>query len=193
MKRTHLSTMLTPTGLFERLLATDIVRAKRLMAGTAAFLLALFIIPGRLGIRWNASPSLPIGIYIESTEGTALVEFCPAEPAGSFAAARGYRDAGSCPDAATPLMKPVVARYGDTVDFSENGVAVNSLLLPNTSPRKTDTQGRPLQHFPFGRYVVQRGTVWVASTYNPRSFDSRYFGPIPQSLIRARLRPLVTQ
>ena len=66
MKRTHLPTMLTPTGLFERLLATDVARAKRLMAGTAAFFLALFIIPGRLGIRWNASPSLPIGIYIES-------------------------------------------------------------------------------------------------------------------------------
>lgn len=193
MKRMQLPTMLTPTGLFERLLATDVVQAKRLMAGTSAFFLALFIIPGRLGIRWNASPSLPIGIYIESAEGAALVEFCPAEPAGSFAAARGYRDAGSCPDGATPLMKPVVARFGDTVEFSESGVAVNRRLLPNTAPRNADTQGRPLQHFPFGLYVVERGTVWVASTYNPRSFDSRYFGPIPQSLIRAHLRPLVTQ
>jgi conjugative transfer signal peptidase TraF len=185
--------MLTPTGLFERLLATDVVRAKRLMAGTAAFFLALFIIPGRLGIRWNASPSLPIGIYIESGESSALVEFCPAEPAGSFAAARGYRDAGSCPDGATPLMKPVVARFGDTVEYFEGGVAVNRRLLPNTAPRSADTQGRPLHHFPFGRYVVQRGTVWVASTYNPRSFDSRYFGPVSESLIRAHLRPLVTQ
>lgn len=193
MKRTHLPTLPTPTGLCKRLLATDVVQAKRLMAGTAAFFLALFIIPGRLGIRWNASPSLPIGIYIESTEGSALVEFCPAEPAGSFAAVRGYRDVGSCPDGATPLMKPVVARFGDTVEFSKSGVAVNRRLLPNTAPRNADTQGRPLQHFPFGRYVVERGTVWVASTYNPRSFDSRYFGPIPQSLIRAHLRPLVTQ
>lgn len=193
MKRTHLPTMLTPTGLFNRLLATDVLRAKQLMAGTAAFFLALFVIPGRLGIRWNASPSLPIGIYIESSERSALVEFCPAEPAGSFAAARGYRDAGSCPDGATPLMKPVVARFGDTVEFSEDGVAVNRRLLPNTAPRNADTQGRPLRHFPFGRYVVEPGTVWVASTYNPRSFDSRYFGPIPESLIRAHLRPLVTQ
>ena len=193
MKRMQLPTMLTPTGLFERLLATDVAQAKRLMAGTAVFFLPLFIIPGRLGIRWNASPSLPIGIYIESADGTSLVEFCPAEPAGSFAAARRYRDAGSCPDGATPLMKPLVARFGDTVEFSANGVAVNRRLLPNTAPRNADTQGRPLPHFPFGRYVVERGTVWVASTYNPRSFDSRYFGPIPQSLIRAHLRPLVTQ
>jgi conjugative transfer signal peptidase TraF len=185
--------MFTPIGLFNRLLATDIVLAKRLIAGTAAFFLALFIIPGRLGIRWNASPSLPIGIYIESSEHSALVEFCPAEPAGSFAAARGYREAGSCPDGATPLMKPVVARVGDTVEFTESGVAVNRRLLPNTAPRNADTHGRPLRHFPFGRYVVEHGTVWVASTYNPRSFDSRYFGPILESLIRAHLRPLVTQ
>lgn len=193
MKRMHPPPVLTPTGLFKRLLAMDVVQAKRLMAGTAAFFFALFIIPGRLGIRWNASPSLPIGIYIESTDTSGLVEFCPAEPAGSFAAARGYRDPGSCPDGATPLMKPVVARFGDTVEFTESGVTVNGRLLPNTAPRNQDTQGRPLQHFPFGRYVVERGTLWVASTYNPRSFDSRYFGPITQSLIRAHLRPLVIQ
>lgn len=193
MKRTHLATMLTPTGLSNRLLVTDVVRAKRLMAGTAAFLLALFIIPGRLGIRWNASPSLPIGIYIETTETSRLVEFCPAEPAGSFAARRGYREVGSCPDGGTPLLKPVVARFGDTVELTENGVAVNRRLLPSTAPRIADAQGRPLQHFPFGRYIVEAGSVWVASTYNPRSFDSRYFGPIRESSIRAQLRPLVTQ
>jgi hypothetical protein len=49
-----------PTGLFERLLVTDVVRAKRLMAGTAAFFLVLFIIPGRLGMRWNGSPAVAI-------------------------------------------------------------------------------------------------------------------------------------
>src|SRR5947208_3523476 len=95
MKKAHPRTAFTLTGLCERLLATDVVRAKRLMAGTAAFLLSLFIVPGRLGIRWNASPSLPIGIYVESDEPSILVEFCPAEPVGLFAAARGYRHAGS--------------------------------------------------------------------------------------------------
>src|SRR3954453_16520201 len=98
MKKAHPRPAFTLTGLFDRLLATDMVRAKRLMAGTAAFLLSLFIIPGRLGMRWNASPSLPMGIYVESDELSMLIEFCPAEPVGSFAAARGYRNAGSCPD-----------------------------------------------------------------------------------------------
>src|SRR6478672_10184784 len=98
MRKPHRRTAFTLTGLFEHLLATDVLRAQRLIAGTAAFLLSLFIIPGRLGIRWNASPSLPMGIYVESEEPSLLVEFCLTEPAGSFATARGYRHAGSCPD-----------------------------------------------------------------------------------------------
>ena len=193
MIQTDLQKRSTRTGLFERICRTDGRRAKRLIAGTAAFLLSLFVIPGRFGIRWNASPSLPIGLYIESQDSAALVEFCPAEPVGSFAAIRGYRTEGSCPDGATPLMKPVVARFGDTVDLSARGVSVNHQLIPNTSPREADTNGRPLQHFPFGRYLVKQGTVWVVSSYNPRSFDSRYFGPIPEMSIRAHLRPLLTE
>jgi len=41
-----------------------------------------------------------------------------------------------------------------------------------------------------GLYGVEPGTVWVASTYNAGSYDSRYMGPIPTSQIRRRLRPL---
>ena len=66
MNRPHPPTAFTRTGLFERVRKTDVRRAKRLAAAMAAFFLALFIIPGRLGIRWNASPSLPVGFYIES-------------------------------------------------------------------------------------------------------------------------------
>jgi type IV secretory pathway protease TraF len=31
---------------------------------------------------------------------------------------------------------------------------------------------------------VPRGYVWLMSDYNPRSFDSRYFGPIPVKQIQ---------
>ena len=193
MNRPQPPTAFTRTGLFERVRKTDVRRAKRIAAAMVAFFLALFIIPGRLGIRWNASPSLPVGFYIESERPSGLVEFCPSESVGRFAAIRGYRSEGNCPDGATPLMKPVVARSGDIVDVSPDGISVNNRLVPNTSPRSADTQGRPLQHFPFGRYRVDRGTLWVASSYNPRSFDSRYFGPIPEPSVRAHLRPLLTE
>ena len=40
--------------------------------------------------------------------------------------------------------------------------------------------------------VVTPGTVWVASSYHSRSFDSRYFGPVYTTAIRHRLKALLT-
>jgi conjugative transfer signal peptidase TraF len=145
-----------------------------------------------LGIRVNCSPSLPVGLYqVASGPDATLVEFCPTEPFASVAIARGYRQVGNCPDGATPLMKPVVARAGDSVRVSERGVAVNGKAIPNSAALRRDLAGRPLTPWPCGTYAVLPGTVWVVSAYHPRSFDSRYFGPMPEALTRNRLRPLL--
>jgi conjugative transfer signal peptidase TraF len=146
------------------------------------------------GIRVNASESLPIGLYrITSDQSARLIEFCPAEPFGSLSANRAYRGKGTCPDGGEPLMKPIVAVEGDTVKFSATGVAINGKVLPNSSPLRFDTKDRPLPHWPFGTYRVPAGTVWVISSFNNRSFDSRYFGPISTRAIRHHLRPLITE
>jgi len=71
------------------------------------------------------------------------------------------------------------------------GIAVNGKLLPQTAPLDHDSEGRPLTHWPSGRYIAVPETLWVASSYNSRSYDSRYFGPIRESAVRARLRPLI--
>ncbi len=153
--------------------------------------IATFQICGWLGVRINLSPSLPVGLYITSAAGR-LVEFCPSEPFASLSLLRGYRDRGVCADGGAPLLKPVVAAAGDEVAFSAAGLAVNGARIPNTAPLAIDTKGRQLKHGPFGRYKVAPGTIWVASAYNARSFDSRYFGPVPIAAIRDRVRPLVT-
>jgi conjugative transfer signal peptidase TraF len=146
-----------------------------------------------VGLRINASPSLPIGLYVTSSAASAnLVEFCPAEPFASLALSRGYRDPGACSDGGAPLLKPVVARAGDLVELSAAGIAVNGHLWPNTAPLRRDTKGRPLSSWPLGRYIVQPGFIWVASSYNSRSFDSRYFGPLAISSIRDYVKPLLT-
>ena len=146
------------------------------------------------GVRVNASPSLPIGLYRTISDPTAkLVEFCPPEPFASFSVSRGYRGKGHCPDNAEPLMKPIVAVAGDVVEISNQGVAVNGKLLFNSTARPFDTKNRALVHWPFGKYVVSSGTVWAISSFDGRSFDSRYFGPIPISSIRSHLRPLLTE
>lgn len=146
---------------------------------------------GWLGLRINVSPSLPVGLYI-STDSGSLVEFCPAEPFASVALARGYRTPGACADGGAPLLKPVIATTGDAVNTSANGLDVNNIRIPNSAPLAADSEGRPLTHWPFGRYTVSVGTVWVASSYNGRSFDSRYFGPVPVTAIRGRVKPLLS-
>jgi conjugative transfer signal peptidase TraF len=122
-----------------------------------------------LGIRVNASPPLPIGLY-QAVSGThaALVEFCPAEPFASLANARGYRQVGTCPDGGSAPMKPVVAPSGDSVRVSGRGLSLNGKTILNSTPLLTDTAGRPLTPWPVGTYRVQAGTVWVVSRYHNR-------------------------
>ena len=184
---------MTIAGLFDAVRNVNGRSIRRAAGVTAVAFIAPFFIAGAVGIRINASTSLPMGFYQETPDVHApLIEFCPQEPYGSFAAGRGYRSLGNCPDGAAPLMKPVVAKQGDMVDVSSLGIAVNGVLLPNTAPKNEDTKGRPMQPWPFGQYRVPLGFVWVASSYNPWSFDSRYLGPLPVAIIRGRLKPLLT-
>jgi conjugative transfer signal peptidase TraF len=177
--------MATAPGRFDRI--------RRLGFIVVALWFGAFLVCEAIGVRVNTSPSLPAGVYRVTTDATAnLVEFCPNEPYASFASERGYRSKGNCPDAASPLMKPVIARAGDIVTVSNSGLAVNGWLVPNTAPMRLDTHHRPMIAWPTGVYPVQAGVVWVASSYNPRSFDSRYFGPIRTAEIRCRLKPLIT-
>ena len=180
-------------GLFAKPGTSRRVAAKRVGAFCFVLLLGLFQVSASLGLRINTSPSLPVGLYVTTADaGSELVEFCPPEPYARLAIIRGYRDAGSCPEGAAPLLKPVVGKAGDVVEVSQQGLIVNGHCLANTAAVPADTKGRPLNSWPSGRYEVRPGSVWVASSYHPRSFDSRYFGPISTSAIRDYLRPLVT-
>lgn len=144
------------------------------------------------GIRLNTTASLPIGLYVESADvNTQLVEFCPSGPEASVALSRGYRAYGVCADGGEPLLKPAVAKGGDVVTVSGSGIAVNGKLIPNTHALITDSSGRALTPYPTGVYAVADGVIWVVSTFSQKSFDSRYFGPVNASLIRAHLKPLV--
>ncbi len=181
------------TGLFIRIRQTRFSSVRRLALIAFGVAIGTFQLCGVAGLRINTTQSLPMGFYITGTAPQAnLIEFCPAEPFASLAIQRGYRDQGNCRDGAAPLLKPIVAHAGDIVELSWQGIAVNGSFLRNTAPLIIDTKGRPLTAWKLGRYVVAPGTVWVASSYNPRSFDSRYFGPIRVSAIRDHLRPLLT-
>jgi conjugative transfer signal peptidase TraF len=154
----------------------------------------IVMIAGAAGFRLNLTSSVPIGLYrITEDPKAEFVAFCPPEPFGSLSVIRGYREqSGVCPDHGTPLLKPIVAREGDVVESSAKGISVNGKLLPNTAAQHRDSGGRPMEARPFGRFSVAAGTVWVVSSYDFRSFDSRYFGPVTLTNIKHHLRPVWT-
>ena len=157
---------------------------------------AIGLMAGVLGVRFNATPSVPTGFYRITTDDAApYVEFCPPNSFGALSVERGYRDRTrfGCPDGGEPLVKQIIARPGELVEVSAGGISVNDSLIPNTAPQSKDSEGRSLSAWPFGTYRVGMGTVWVASSYNARSLDSRYFGPIRTADIKHRLRPLWTE
>ncbi len=174
-------------------------RAARI-AGLAGFGIAgVLAVTAANGVGWNLTNSEPPGLW--RTAGAALpatlgeyVAACPLKSGVvALAAKRGYIAPGDCPTGLMPLLKQIAAVPGDTVRVTEAGISVNGRPLPHTAPLASDSQGRPLPHVPPGIYQVEPGTVWLLSTYNARSFDSRYFGPVPVAALRARLRPIAVE
>jgi conjugative transfer signal peptidase TraF len=181
-------------GRFSNPVSSCGTRALRILLACVIMLVLMFQLFGSVGFRINTSPSLPMGFYMTTSDPAAnLVEFCPPEPYARLAIIRGYRAGGNCQDGAAPLLKPLIAEAGDLVETSSRGIAVNGKLIANTAPASVDSKGRPLVPWSAGRTMVKPGTFWAASSYNSRSFDSRYFGPVDQRLIRDRLRPLLTR
>lgn len=147
---------------------------------------------GLSGIRLNFTESAPRGLYCRSkSQDARYVLFCP--DAEISRVSKPYRISGICADGGAPLLKPVGAAGGDVVSVTPQGLVVNGVLLSNTAARPTDSHGRPLAHYPYGTYNVQPGELWVISTYNADSFDSRYFGPIKATRATARMEPLWTE
>ena len=74
---------------------------------------------------------------------------------------------------------------GDVVELEPDGVAVNGVTFPNSQTAARDSAGRPLAHVAWGVHRVSAGEVWLFGFHNARSWDARYFGPVPASA-RAR-------
>jgi conjugative transfer signal peptidase TraF len=138
---------------------------------------------------------MPRGIYREvdlPLAPGALVSAC-VPPAGQIVASeRHYLGRGACPGNLAPLVKPVLAGPGDLVDYDARGLSVNGRLIPNTAPYDTDRAGRTLLPHPFGAYRLGPGYYWLFSPHHPRSWDSRYFGPVPESYVIHAVAPLWT-
>lgn len=161
----------------------------------AGLVLTVGLAAGSLGnLRLNVTGSLPLGVY-QVVEGQVrrgdLVLACPeASEIQLEARARGYVRYGVfCPGWFGWIIKYAAALPGDVVTATAEGIAVNGQPLPNTSRVDADSKGRPLPPLPASGQVPD-GWVWLLSTHAGRSFDSRYWGPVPLSTLRGRVRPV---
>lgn len=174
----------------------------RVFVFASAAMFAATTVAVLIGLRLCLTPSLPLGVY-QTTDGEpepgVVVMICLTESTARLAAERGYIARGRpfgtddvCPEGLEPLGKRVLATGGDTVAVADRGIAVNGRAVPRTSRLPRDSYGRPLPLYPPGVYIVHAGELWVIATDSRRSFDSRYFGPLPEQNVLAVVRPLLT-
>lgn len=172
------------------------MRRSRLLCSVLAAVLGTLATAHAAGLRVNATASMPLGLWRLVARPALLqrgqiVTVCLPDTAPIRAAhRRGYIPAGFCLGGLEPLVKPVAAIGGDLVAVAASGVAVNGRAVAGTAPSAFDGAGRPLQPFPAGVYQVEPGSVWLLSGYDVRSFDSRYFGPVPVASVQGVAEPV---
>lgn len=136
---------------------------------------------------WNASASVPVGLYrvepVGRVEVPDLVAVLPPEPLAGFLAERGYLARG------VPLIKRVLAVAGTTVCRHSTTVIAYDHVYGEA--RERDPLGRPLPAWQGCRQLGD-GEVFLMNWDAPDSFDGRYFGPLPNRSIIARMVPVWT-
>jgi len=162
-----------------------------------AFAAAIAIAVGRAsGIRISTTDSAaPAGVYRIVGHGVRrdeLVAACLPITVAKLGLARGYVRAGDCSGNAEPVEKVIGALPGDLLDIEPGWVSVNGVRFPDSATVSRDSAGRPLAHVPRGKRRVAPGEVWLFGFNDPRSWDSRYFGPVPLASIRGEVKPVVT-
>ncbi|MCO8611350.1 S26 family signal peptidase [Burkholderia multivorans] len=169
-----------------------IVVATLAAVGFAALAWASFVSP-LPRLTYNPSDSVAVGWYrIDpfdprtallprplSVDSIVLVPL-PAT-AASLAAQRGYLPAG------VPLLKPVAAIAPQQVCISGGIVRIDG--VPMAAVLRADRLGRELPSLQLCRRL-EPGELFLLSTTNPASFDSRYFGPVRASTVIGVAHPV---
>ena len=150
----------------------------------------------RLGFIFTLTDSsCPVGIYRLAHRNLArgvLVEACLPNKIARYGIERGYLTSGRCASGAEPVIKILGAMYGDRVDLSSGDVRLNGIALPQSATLRTDSRGRSMQILQRGSYETTTDQAWLFGLHDARSWDSRYFGPIPIRNVIGALNPVCT-
>lgn len=129
---------------------------------------------------WNASASVPVGLYVLHPVGKLrvgdLLAIKPPTPLAAFLGQRHYLPLG------VPMLKHVAALSRQTVCRNGRNVTVDGKAVAVALDR--DRLGRPLPVWN-GCRIIAPGAVFLL---NARwdSLDGRYFGPLPMTSVMGR-------
>jgi conjugative transfer signal peptidase TraF len=136
---------------------------------------------------WNASESVPIGLYrlqaARRLDVAELVAVRPPEPLTTFLDLNGYLPNG------LPMLKRVLALPGQTVCRTGLTIVVDNIEIGQARDR--DGRGRPLPVWQ-GCHILAAGEIFLMNWQSADSFDGRYFGPIPASAVIGQAIPVWT-
>ena len=155
--------------------------------GTTMLVLSTIGAKSTMHYLWNASDSVPIGLYrLRSASKfvvTELVAVQPPEPLATFLSERGYLPRS------IPMLKRVLALPGQTVCRDRLTIIVDKIQIGEA--RERDSRGRPLPAW-LGCHVVAEDEVFLMNWQSADSLDGRYFGVLPTTAIVGRAEPLWT-
>ncbi|NYG46185.1 conjugative transfer signal peptidase TraF [Bradyrhizobium sp. IAR9] len=153
--------------------------------GTAAAIVTTIVLEPLPLYIWNASVSVPIGLYslrpAKHFHVTELVAVQPPEPLATFLDLNGYLPVG------VPMLKRVLALPGQTVCRSGLTISVDAIDVGEAKDR--DGRGRPLPKWQ-GCRVVGDGELFLMNWQSDDSLDGRYFGLLPASSVIGRAMPV---
>ncbi|MCK1356296.1 S26 family signal peptidase [Bradyrhizobium sp. CW7] len=156
--------------------------------GAAASLVATIVLEPLPLYIWNASESVPIGLYrlrpANQFQVTELIAVQPPEPLASFLDLNGYLPLG------VPMLKRVLALPGQAV--CRSGLAILVDDIPVGEARDRDGRGRPLPKWQ-GCRVVGDDELFLMNWQSDDSLDGRYFGFLPASSVIGRAFPVWTR
>jgi conjugative transfer signal peptidase TraF len=152
------------------------------------FVILTWIFRPAAHLIWNASPSVPTGLYalarIDALTRGDLVAVKAPEALSRYMAERFYLPFG------LPLIKHVGALPGETVCRHGFLISIDGRIV--ASAHSVDHAGRALPVWQ-GCHLIGRSEVFLLNADVPASFDGRYFGALPMASVLGRTVPLFTR
>lgn len=158
--------------------------------------ITLLVLMGVFHMRFNFTPSMPIGFYYQVAHPGILqrgqtVEVCLPRIIGEQGLQRGYLNEGSCEGGFEPVIKELIAVSGDEVQVTQESIFVNH--VPYYAPFiQLDMNGQPMSSYPI-KAIKSTNQYWLYGANDPEySWDSRFYGGVDRANIQGVIRPFIT-